>query len=101
MLSSMSGGWLRRFSIVACALAVLLTATAALAYGRVEWPPRNVKPRSDGNSWNVEIKVYLPCASTMCLVIASPRPVPCVNPAVLATRKNFWNICRWFSFEMP
>ena len=62
MLSSTSGGWLRRLSGVACALAVLLMATAALAYGRVEWPPRNVKPRSDGNSWNIEIKVYLPKA---------------------------------------
>lgn len=62
MRSSMSDGWLKRLSVMACALAVLLMAGSAMAYGRVEWPPRNVKPRSDGNSWNIELKIYLPKA---------------------------------------
>jgi MYXO-CTERM domain-containing protein len=61
MLNS-SRVWIERLSVLACALVVLLVADMAMAYGRVQWGPRTVKPRSDGNSWNIELKLFLPRA---------------------------------------
>jgi MYXO-CTERM domain-containing protein len=61
MLNS-SRVWIERLSVIACALVVLLVADVAMAYGRVQWGPRTVKARSDGDSWKIELKIFLPRA---------------------------------------
>jgi MYXO-CTERM domain-containing protein len=53
--------WRRGFLSLACTLTVLFIAAAAAAAGRIDWgPSKTIKPRSDGNSWNVDIKIFLP-----------------------------------------
>lgn len=55
-----SGKWRGGFLSLACTLMVLLVAAAAAAAGRIEWGNKTLKPRSDGNSWNVDIKIFMP-----------------------------------------
>jgi hypothetical protein len=55
-------GWPRLCTAVASAMTVLMLAAVALAAGRIEWASKRLKPRADGNSWNVELKVYMPVA---------------------------------------
>ncbi|HMA95615.1 MAG TPA: MYXO-CTERM sorting domain-containing protein [Polyangiaceae bacterium] len=52
----------RKFMALAMGLLVLLVSALALAAGRIEWASKKIKPRSDGNSWNIELKVFLPRA---------------------------------------
>lgn len=52
----------RKFMALAMGLVVLLVSALALAAGRIEWASKKIKPRSDGNSWNIELKVFLPRA---------------------------------------
>lgn len=52
----------RKFMALAMGLMVLLVSALALAAGRIEWASKKIKPRSDGNSWNIELKVFLPRA---------------------------------------
>ncbi len=62
--------WRRGFLSLACTLAVLFMAAAAAAAGRIDWGAnKTIKPRSDGNSWNVDIKIFL----------ASPPNVPTIQ----------------------
>ncbi len=51
--------WRRGFYSLACTLTVLLLATVAAAAGRIDWGPKTIKPRADGNSWNVDIKIFM------------------------------------------
>jgi len=55
-----SGIWRHGFLSLACTLMVLLVAAVASAGGRIEWGSKTLKPRSDGNSWNVDIKIFMP-----------------------------------------
>lgn len=59
MLKSSRVGWLERLRVVAWFMAVLLFAGSAAAAGRVEWASKNLKPRSDNNAWNIELKIFL------------------------------------------
>lgn len=52
----------RKFMALAMGLLVLLVSALAVAAGRIEWASKKIKPRSDGNSWNIELKVFLPRA---------------------------------------
>lgn len=52
----------QKFMALAMALMVLLVSAFAFAAGRIEWASKKIKPRSDNNSWNVELKVFLPRA---------------------------------------
>jgi hypothetical protein len=63
------GNWRHGFVSLACTLVVLLVAVAAAAAGRIEWASKTLKPRSDGNSWNVDLKIFL----------ARPPDVPTVQ----------------------
>ena len=56
------GSWRRSFLVLSCVLSVLFIAAAAAAAGRIEWGSKTLKPRSDGNSWNVDLKIFLPKA---------------------------------------
>jgi hypothetical protein len=47
---------------LATGLMILLMTVLALAAGRIEWGNKKVKPRSDNNSWNIDIKIFLPKA---------------------------------------
>jgi MYXO-CTERM domain-containing protein len=54
--------FLRRVTVLACSLLMLLIASSAMAAGRVEWKSKRIKPMSDNKSWRVEITIYLPKA---------------------------------------
>jgi hypothetical protein len=55
-----NGKWLRRLMAMTCALTVLMLTGMAAAAGRIDWgSSKTLKPRSDGNSWNVDIKIFL------------------------------------------
>ncbi len=60
MSSFESRKWQRTLLSAASALLVLWVATLAFAAGRIEWASKNIKPRSDGNSWNIDLKIYMP-----------------------------------------
>jgi len=60
MVRSKSGFWRQGLLSLACTLMALLIATVASAAGRIDWGNKTIKPRSDGNSWTVDIKIYLP-----------------------------------------
>lgn len=60
MVRFKTGSWRHSLVSLVCTLAVLLIAAVASAAGRIEWASKNLKPRSDGNSWNVDIKIFLP-----------------------------------------
>ena len=62
MVRFKTGNWRHGFMSLACTLTVLLIAAVAAAAGRIEWGSKTIKPRSDGNSWNVDIKIFLPRA---------------------------------------
>jgi hypothetical protein len=56
-----NGKWLTRLMAMACAVTVLMITGIAAAAGRIDWgSSKTLKPRSDGNSWNVDIKIFLP-----------------------------------------
>ncbi len=52
--------WHRRLLGLTTLTLLLLLSTLASAAGRIEWGSKTIKPRSDGNSWNIEIKIFLP-----------------------------------------
>ena len=54
--------FLRRVTVLACSLLMLLIASSAMAAGRVQWKSKSIKPMSDNKSWRVEITIYLPKA---------------------------------------
>ena len=54
--------WRRRWLALVATYLVMLVSTAAFAAGRIEWGSKKVKPRSDNNSWNIDIKVFMPRA---------------------------------------
>ena len=56
------GRWSSRLLGMACTLTILMIAAMAAAAGRIDWASKNLKPRSDGNSWNVDIKIFMPRA---------------------------------------
>jgi len=61
MSTFQSESWQRRLVGLSCALMTLFLASLAMAYGRIDWGSnKTLKPRSDGKSWNVDIKIYLP-----------------------------------------
>jgi len=63
MVRFKSGNWRHGFLSLACTLTVLLMAAMAAAAGRIDWGNnKTLKPRADGNSWNVDIKIFLPRA---------------------------------------
>lgn len=52
--------WQSWLTAVACTLALITLAPLASAAGRIDWgSSKTLKPRSDGNSWNVDIKIFL------------------------------------------
>src|SRR5271165_6375015 len=53
------GNWRRNLLGVAFMASVLSLAALALAAGRIDWGPKTIKPRADGNSWNIDIKIFL------------------------------------------
>lgn len=53
------GSWHSRLMGIACALTLLMLAAVAAAAGRIEWGNKTIKPRADGNSWNVDIKIFM------------------------------------------
>jgi hypothetical protein len=55
-----NGKWPSRLMAMACTLTILMIAAMASAAGRIDWGSKTLKPRSDGNSWNVDIKIYMP-----------------------------------------
>lgn len=57
-----SKSWQRRSVAAVAALVVLLVSALAFAAGRIEWGSKKIKPRSDNNSWNIDIKVFMPTA---------------------------------------
>ena len=62
MVRFMFGSWRRNLGL-AWTLTVLLIAAVAAAAGRIDWGPnKTIKPRADGNSWNVDIKIFMPKA---------------------------------------
>ena len=55
------GKWPSRLVAMGCTLAIFMIAAMAAAAGRIDWGSnKTLKPRSDGNSWNVDIKIFLP-----------------------------------------
>jgi MYXO-CTERM domain-containing protein len=56
------GSWRYSFIGLACTLTLLMLAAVAAAAGRIDWASKTLKPRADGNSWNVDIKIFLPRA---------------------------------------
>jgi MYXO-CTERM domain-containing protein len=52
--------WRRQGLALTTALLLLLASAIALAAGRIEWGSKTLKPRSDNQSWNVEIAIFLP-----------------------------------------
>ena len=57
-----NGKWPSRLMAMACTLTILMITAMASAAGRIEWGNKTIKPRSDGNSWNVDIKIFMPRA---------------------------------------
>jgi hypothetical protein len=53
------GNWRRWFLSVALTLTFLLLPGTAGAFGRIDWGPKTIKPRADGNSWNIDIKIFM------------------------------------------
>jgi len=55
------GKWPSRLVAMGCTLAIFMIASMAAAAGRIDWGNnKTLKPRSDGNSWNIDIKIFLP-----------------------------------------
>jgi MYXO-CTERM domain-containing protein len=52
--------WRRQGLAFTTALLLLLVSAIALAAGRIEWGNKTLKPRSDNQSWNIEIAIFLP-----------------------------------------
>jgi len=50
---------LRLFLTLVCSLVLVLTASSALAAGRIEWNKKAFKERSD-KAWMLELKIFLP-----------------------------------------
>lgn len=63
-----SKSWRRQGLALVSALSLLLITAVALAAGRIEWGSKTLKPRSDNNSWNVDIAIFM----------AAPPNVPSV-----------------------
>ena len=57
-----NGKWPSRLMAMACTLTIFMVTAMAFAAGRIEWGNKTLKPRSDGNSWNVDIKIFMPKA---------------------------------------
>ncbi len=55
-----NGKWPSRLMAMACTLTIFMITAMATAAGRIDWGSKTLKPRSDGNSWNVDIKIYMP-----------------------------------------
>lgn len=62
MLRFVFDRWLGRLWATAFALTVLMTTAFAAAAGRIEWASKDLKPRSDNNSWNIDLKIFMPKA---------------------------------------
>ncbi len=60
MSSIWSSNIFRRYLLSLTALLVLLSAGTAFAVGQVKWTTTTIKPLSDGNSWRLEMAIYLP-----------------------------------------
>ena len=56
------GNWRHNILGLACVLSVMLLAAVAAAAGRIDWTSKTLKPRADGNSWNVDLKIFMPRA---------------------------------------
>ncbi|HEY5957658.1 MAG TPA: MYXO-CTERM sorting domain-containing protein [Polyangiaceae bacterium] len=54
--------WQRQWIALAAWLLMLLVSGVAFAGGRIEWGSKKIKPRSDNNSWNIDIKIFMPKA---------------------------------------
>ena len=62
MLTFERSSWIKRCVVPLLALAVLLVAGSAQAYGRVQWSKKTLKERTSSKSWKIEIKIFLPRA---------------------------------------
>ncbi len=74
------GRWSIRLLGTACTMTILMIAAMAAAAGRIEWGSKNLKPRSDGNSWNVDIKIFM----------AKPPDVPTVQMKFTFDQKLYY-----------
>lgn len=75
-----SKSWQRPWIALAAGVLMLFVSSLAFAAGRIEWGSKKIKPRSDGNSWNVEIKIYLP----------NPPDVPSVPTKFIFLQKVYY-----------